>query len=165
VLGAIVVVGVAGLVKVPEMIRLRDVSWGQTFIAWSTALATILLSPRIDIAVLIGMLIAAVVHIYREASRIRIVADYTEPHLELHLGGVLFYASAGPLERALSDQVVANPGVERLSLDLARLGRIDHSGMLMLQNFVRDARDAGLEVQVTNIPGHARGIFERSGGV
>ena len=165
VLGTIVIVGVAGLVKVPEMLRLRDVSWGQAFIAWSTAVATILLSPRIDIAVLVGMLFAAVVHIYREASRVRIIADYNEPHLELRLGGVLFYASAGPLEAALSEQVVANPGVETLSLDLTRLGRIDHSGMLMLQDFVRDAREAGLTVDVTNIPAHAQGIFQRSGGV
>ncbi|MDH3500533.1 MAG: SulP family inorganic anion transporter, partial [Acidimicrobiia bacterium] len=54
VLGAIVVVAVSGLLKIPEMIRLLRVSWGQSFVAWVTAVATILLSPRVDLAIIVG---------------------------------------------------------------------------------------------------------------
>ncbi len=165
VLGGIVIVAVFGLIRIPDMVRLARVSWGQAFVAWSTAAATILLSPRVDLAVLFGVLVAAGVHIYRESSRTRVVTNFKEPELEIRLGGVLFYASVGALEEALTEQVAANPTVERLVLDLGRLGRIDHSGVMMLRTFVNEARLAGLEVRVANIPSHAQGIFQRVGGI
>ncbi len=164
-LAAIVIVAVANLIRVREMVHLARVSWGQGFVAWGTAAATLALSPRIDLAIIVGVLLAAGVHIYREASRTKITTEYRAPELRISLGGVLFYASAGPLEEALSREVSENPEVERVVLDLGRLGRIDHAGVMMLQSFATDARNAGLQVEVVNIPPHARGIFERAGGV
>lgn len=165
VLGATVVVGVIGLIRIPEMIRLARVSWGQAAVAWSTAIATLVLSPRIDIAILIGILAAASIHIYREASRTRTTTVHDAGVLEIRLGGVLFYGSAGSLEAALSDAVASNPETTSIVLDLARLGRIDYSGILMLQSFAQQVREAGLEVSVANVPRHAEGIFARAGGI
>ena len=165
VLGAIVVAAVVGLIRVPDMVRLARVSWGQTFVAWTTALATLVLAPRVDLAILVGVFVAAAVHIFREASRTRVTTKYEAPELEIGPGGVLFYGSAAALEEALSAELVAHPEAERLTLDLSHLGRIDHSGVIMLQEFARDARDAGLEVVTTNVPRHAAGIIERSGGI
>ncbi len=55
VLGAIVIMGVGRMVRLPEMIRLIRVTWGQSVIAWVTFAATLVLSPRVDLAVLIGV--------------------------------------------------------------------------------------------------------------
>jgi SulP family sulfate permease len=165
VLGAIVVVAVAGLIKIPEMIRLIRISWGQAAVAWGTALATLVLSPRVDLAVLLGVLMAAGLHLYRESSRIRVPSEYEDGTLTISPGGVLFYASAGALEETLGEELAAHPEVECLRLDLSRLGRIDYSGIATLQVIAQEARDAGLDVEVVNLPNHAKGIYERSGGI
>jgi SulP family sulfate permease len=60
VLGAIVIVAVAGLLRLRPLIRLWSLSLPQAIIAWATFLATILLSPRLDIAVLIGVALSVV---------------------------------------------------------------------------------------------------------
>lgn len=164
VLSAIVIVAVSGLVRLREMVSMLRVSWGQSAVAWSTAIATMALAPRVDRGVVVGVVAAAVVHLYREGSRTRVDAGYDSGTLELSPGGVLFYGSAGALESALSEQLVANPDCERLVLNLEGLGRIDYSGVMMIRHFVADATGAGLEVSVVNIPAHATGVFARTEG-
>lgn len=165
VLATIVIVAVVPLLRIPDLIRLVGVSWGQGFIALVTVVATLVLSPRVDLGVIVGVVAAATLHIYREGSRTRVESDYREGRLDLRPVGVLFYGSAGALEQALADQLVANPECQLMVLDLTSLGRIDYSGIMMLRTFANDARSAGLEVKVANIPPHAEGIFERAGGI
>ncbi len=69
---------------------------------------------------------------------------------------MLFYASAPPLDEALLDQLAANPEAERLVLDLHRLGRIDYTGALSLRGVVKEARAAGLAVEVVGVPEQTR---------
>ncbi len=52
-----------------------------------------------------------------------------------------------------------------MRLDLSRLGRIDYTGYQSLQSFAEIVRGAELEFEVINLPEHARGLFERSGGL
>jgi SulP family sulfate permease len=162
VLASIVITAVVPLARVPDLVRLLRISWGQSAIALITVVATMAFAPRVDLGVVVGVLAAASVHIYREGSRTRVDASYENGTLELSPGGVLFYGSAGALENALSEQLVANPECERLVLALDRLGRIDYSGVMMIRQFTEDATAAGLEVSVINIPAHAAGVFART---
>ncbi len=165
VLGAIVIVAVLPLVRIPEMLRLTRVTWGQSAVAWATFVATLALSPRIDLAVLVGVGLAAVVHIYRESSRFVVRTDFAPPVLTMVPVGVLFYGSADALAEALNEQLAANPDADRVVLSLERLGRVDHSGMTALQEFARDVREAGLSIDVERVPRHIRGIWDRVGGL
>jgi SulP family sulfate permease len=165
VLAAIVISAVITLVRIPEMIRLTRVSWGQAIVAWGTFFATLALSPRIDIAVLVGVGLAAVVHLYRESSRFVVRTEVEGPALRIIPVGVLFYASAPALSEAMNEQLAAYPEATEIRLSLERLGRIDYSGMTALKEFAREARDAGLEVTVDRVPRHVAGIWERTGGI
>jgi SulP family sulfate permease len=165
VLGAIVIVAVVRIVRLPEMIRLIRVSWGQAAVAWGTFGATLLLSPRIDLAVLFGVGFAAVVHLYRESSRFVVRIEVAPPTLRLIPVGVLFYGTADALGDALNEQLAEHPEATEIKLSLERLGRIDHSGMMALQDFAAQVRAAGLEISVDRVPRHAAGIWDRTGGL
>lgn len=162
VLAGIVIVAVVSLIDLPELLHLMKVSWGQSFVAWTTIVATLALAPRVDLGVIVGMLVAAGVHIYREGNRAGVVADIAKGTLHLRPNGVLFYGSADAVERTLSEELVANPDCEHLVVDLSGLGRIDYSGATMIRQFVRDATAAGLAAEIVNIPRHAEGLFART---
>ena len=104
-LGAIVIFAIYHLVRVDEIFRMMKVSRGQAAVAGTTALATLLLAPRVDLAVLFGMLVAAGEHLYRESSELRIPATHEQGRLTLQPHGVLYYGSAGALYEALEDEL------------------------------------------------------------
>ncbi|HDH03729.1 MAG TPA: SulP family inorganic anion transporter [Actinobacteria bacterium] len=162
VLAAIVIMAIISLLDLPELLRLLKVSWGQSFVAWTTIVATLVLAPRVDLGVIVGVLVAAGVHVYREGNRIGVVAEYQEGLLKLRPIGVLFYGSAEALGRALSEQLALNPECRSLVIDLSRLGRIDYSGATMVRRFVEDAKAAGIDAAITRIPLHAEGLFART---
>jgi SulP family sulfate permease len=165
VLGAIVILGVARMVRIPEMIRLIRVTWGQSVIAWVTFAATLVLSPRVDLAVLIGVGLAALVHLYREGSRLVVRTEFHSPVLRVTPVGVLFYGSAPVLADALNEKLAEHPGATTISLNLERLGRIDHSGMMALRDFADEVRAAGLAMSVERVPRVFAGLWERMGGL
>ena len=109
-------------------------------------------SPRIDIAVLLGVGLGIGVHLWRE-RRIAIHAEYNAATAELRLEpvGVLYFGSAPVLDDALIAALSEHPNARRLLIDLRRLGRIDYTGALVLHRAAADASAAGLEVRV--IPG------------
>jgi sulfate permease, SulP family len=165
VLGAIVITAVVRLVRIPDMIRLIKVTWGQSVIAWVTFAATLVLSPRIDLAVLVGVGLAALVHLYREASRLVVRTEFEPPVLRVTPVGVLFYGSAPVLADALNEKLAEHPDADEVRLNLERLGRIDHSGMMALQDFAEEVRAAGLAISVERVPRVFTGIWDRMGGL
>ncbi len=165
VLGAIVIGAVVKLVRLRALWRLVHVSWGQALIAWATFLATLLLSPRIDLAVLLGMGLAATVHVYREASRLSVETRMDDDTMTMAPEGVLFYASADAFSDVFNEAVAEHPSVRSLVLDLEGLGRIDLPGAMELKTFIWDAEQAGIDVEIINVPAHAEGILERVSAV
>ncbi len=163
VLAAIVIVAVARLVRIPTMVSLIRKSWGQAFVAWGTFSATLLLAPRIDLGVIIGLLLAAAVHFRRE-TLIRVSAHQSGTDLILRPSGVLFYGSAARLDEAFSRHLGEHAETTGVIVDLEGLGRIDYTGALALKEFLDDAAAAGLTVAVRNIPKHAEGTLNRSWG-
>ncbi|MEH6558800.1 MAG: SulP family inorganic anion transporter [Oceanicoccus sp.] len=150
VLAAIIISAVYPLIKFGPMIQLARTSRAQAMIAWTTFLLTLLLSPRIDLALLLGMGMGVVVHLWRE-MRINVSHSYTEHTLWLEPVGVLFFGSAQGLDETLVDELSKHPEAKELILDLRRLGRIDYTGALVIHRIALEAEQAGLVVKV--IPG------------
>ena len=152
VLAGIVIASVVALVQLSPMVRLFALSRAQAVVAWGTFVLTIALSPRIDIAVLLGVLLGIAVHLWRE-RRIAVHAEYNQRTDELRLEpvGVLYFGSAPVLDDALIVALSEHPAARRLVIDLRRLGRIDYTGAVVLQRVATDAEVAGLHVRI--IPG------------
>ncbi len=152
VLGAIVIVAVSRFLRFGAMARIGRVSLPQAAIAWITAGATLLLAPRVDLAIVIGVGCALAVHVLREAGGVVVQSTYDEGTLTLAPRGVLFFASASRFRDALLVGLGDHPEAVALCLDLARLGRVDYSGAAALSEVMREAQEAGLDVQVANTP-------------
>lgn len=149
-LGAIVIAAILSLFRFSDLTGLWQMSRPQALLGCLTFGLTLALSPRIDLAVLIGILLAIGVHLWREQHLVLTTwQEGASLHFEPH--GVLWFGSAYRLEEALSDMLSENDG-ERLVLHLGGLGRIDLSAALMIQQLIGDAKLAGLEVELESIP-------------
>ncbi|MGE3660868.1 MAG: SulP family inorganic anion transporter [Pseudonocardia sp.] len=160
VLGAIVIVAVANLMRLRPLIRIWRVSAPQAVIAWGTFLATVLLAPRLDVAVLIGIGLSVAVFLWR-SLQMDIDVAVADRTLTLTPHGVLWFGTAQRLDDCLITQLATHPDATHLLIDLSRLGRIDTTGALMLRSVLDQARSAGLHADHRGIPLQSRELTAR----
>jgi SulP family sulfate permease len=155
VLGAVVVVSVAGLLRLGPLVSLWRVSRPQATIATVTFALTLALSPHVEYAVLIGLALSIANHLLREYP-LDLDVELHDVELVLKARGVVFFGSAQSLEDRTLDLVAAHPEVRRVVLDLRGVGRLDVSGAYAVRSLVRDGCRAGIDVEVVNVPPRAR---------
>lgn len=160
VLGTIVIVAVVGLMRFRPLIQIWRVSVPQALVAWTTFLATVILAPRLDIAVLVGIGLSIVVFLWR-SLQLDIDVEAGRDGLTFTPRGVLWFGTAQRLDTALLDALAAHPDAQGLVVDLSRLGRIDTTGALVLRSTLEQARSAGLEATVRGVPPQSRQLTER----
>jgi len=120
----------------------------------------LLLAPRIDQAVLVGVVLSLSIHAWREMHpRVATWADGDLLHVRLE--GVLWFGSAHVVEQALMEILGRDQRPTQVVLHLGGLGRVDLSGALGLQELQERARLAGVTVELADVPAHAEGILER----
>lgn len=160
VLGTIVIMAVIGLMRFRPLIRIWRVSVPQAIVAWGTFASTVLLAPRLDIAVLIGVGLSVVVFLLR-SLQLEIDVRAEEETLTFTPRGVLWFGTAQRLDTALLDALAAHPGARRVVVDLSRVGRIDTTGALVLRSVLDQARAAALQAEVRGIPPQSTALAER----
>ncbi len=149
-LGSIVIAAVTGLVRFSVFVELWRISRPQFMVAVLTLTLTLVLAPHIEQAVIVGMLAAVAVHLWREL-RPAVEAWVEQDTLHVRPHGVLWFGSAPGLEQTFVDLLAQHRGVRRLVIHAGGLGRIDVTGALMLRGVVVDAKDAGLEVVLEDV--------------
>ncbi|MGH8837400.1 MAG: SulP family inorganic anion transporter, partial [Actinomycetes bacterium] len=160
VLGAAVITAVLPLLAVGTARELWTYSRPQAIIAAATFVLSVVLAPRIDHAVLIGIGLAVAVHLWRELHVQ--VPSWTEGEvLHLRPSGVLYFASTPPIEEMLTHSLVAHPDATGLVLHCDGLGRIDLTGALALRAVLKDAQAAGLSVELADVAPQAMRIVSR----
>jgi sulfate permease, SulP family len=150
VLAAIIISSVIYLIDIRALYRILLTSPAQGSVGWITFALTLFLSPRVDIAVLVGIGLGIAVHLWRE-KRINVNIEYHQHTLTLSPVGVLFFGSAPTLGDSLLQTLAAHPNAKKLVLDLRKVGRLDYTGALTLQQVASDAEKSGLVVKI--IPG------------
>jgi len=158
VLSAIVIAAVLGMVQFGRIVALWPLSRPQFAVATVTFGLTLALAPRIDQAVLLGILFATVVHLWRE-FQVELTSWVEGETLHIRPEGVLWFGSAEVLRTSILDLVVSHPDVQVVRVHFERLGRIDLTGALALELMIEEARAAGLRVVVKGIhPETARAL-------
>ena len=160
ILGAIVIAAVARLIRLDQIIRIWQFSKPQAAVAGVTFFATLVLSPRIDIAVLLGIGLGVAVHLIREL-RTNVESSYVEGKLTLRMIGVMYFGSTPAMQAELLFRISEHPEAHTLEIDMEQLGRIDFTGATALKTFVEDVQHAGLHVTIVNVPPHAKRIIGR----
>jgi sulfate permease, SulP family len=158
VLSTVVIIAVTGLVRVRPVLDLWRVSRSQFLVALITLILTVLLAPHVEQAVLLGIILAVIVHLWSELQVD--VESWTEGDvLYLRPRGVLWFGSADALRTEVEDLIARHPEARCVELRMGRLGRVDLTGALVLEQLVQDTRAAGLEVRMLNIhPRTARAL-------
>ena len=167
VLSAIILAAVVGLFEVRPLVNLWRISRPQFAVAGATLVLTVLLSPHIEQALVLGVLFSIGVHLWREFQiQLEAEADSDELVLHLHPRGVLWFGSAEVLKAAALDLVADHPDAVEVKLHMDRLGRVDLTAALVLEGLIDDLEDAGLKVTVVNIHPHTaralRGVLARA---
>jgi SulP family sulfate permease len=150
VLGGMIIISVIRLITIEPIIELWRLSRPQFIVASSTFLLTLLLAPRIDEAVVLGIGLAVAVHLWRE-FRVKLVSWAEDDALHVRPEGVLWFGSAQMLETQILALLADNPRIRRLVLHMERLGRVDLTASIVIAQLVRDARDGGLETEIVAV--------------
>ncbi len=158
VLSGIVIAAVWKLIRPQDLVTIWRASPIQAVVAWATFSATLAMAPHIDRAILLGIALSAVVHLWQELTP-SVVSTREGDTLTMDLAGVLWFGSAAALEDALFEQLADERDVRRVVLRCSGLGRIDLSGANVLREMVDHARRAEIELTVTDVPDHAQRIL------
>jgi SulP family sulfate permease len=158
VLGAIVLGAVAKLIRPDKIVAIFKDSPPQGMVALVTFVATLALSPRIDLAVLLGIGLSILVHLWRELST-HVSTHYDDGVLRMEPSGVMFFGSTPRLAESLMTALADHPDTRELVVDVSRLGRIDYMAAEALKGVVAEARRAGVEARLVGVQDHSHRIL------
>jgi SulP family sulfate permease len=162
ILGAIVMTAVANLIRPQQLLELWRYSHPQASIALLTFGLTLVLAPRIDIAILIGIGLAVAQHLRREQQLVfQHWLDADAQVLHFRPLGVLWFGSASTLEATFIALLAEYPSVQEAIVHLGGLGRIDLSGAMILKQLMDDAKQAGIEIELLEVPPMAKSWVAR----
>jgi SulP family sulfate permease len=162
VLSGIVIAAVWSLFRPRELAGLWAFSRPQALIGWLTFTLTLVLAPHVDHAVLLGILTAGAVHLWREVQ-LDVTAHREGDILHVEPRGVLWFGSVPTLEDDLLAHLARERGVSRIVIHCQGLGRIDLTGAWTLVEMLEEIRSAGITITVAGIPEHARRVFHAVG--
>jgi SulP family sulfate permease len=160
VLAAIVISSVWQLLQLRGLLRLWRYARLQGLIALATFTVTLLLAPRVDFAVIIGIGLAIAVHLYRE-MKLDVTSTEDDGILHIRLAGVLWFGSTHQLEAFWRAQQPLTAGITEVRIDAAALGRIDLSGTLVINDLLKEAEERGLKASVTGLDARVRSLLGR----
>jgi sulfate permease, SulP family len=162
VLSGIVIAAISKLVRPASVLGLWKVSPAQAWVGWATFVATLVMAPQIDRAILFGVALSAVVHLWRELK------PYVRSHragdtLIVEPSGVLWFGSAPALEDLLFAQLAEESDVKKVVVRCGGLGRIDLTGAYTLREMLQQSERAGIDMTVEDVPEHAMRLFDAVG--
>lgn len=159
VLAGIVIAAVMPLLAPLRLLLMWRFAKWQAMSAYATFVLTLVFAPRIDVAVLAGVAVAVVLHLWRE-TQLAVDVERDGDTMTLRLSGVLFFGSTHHLAAA-AEILPAPEGIRRLVIDGTGLGRVDLTGNMALNELIRDAEFAGLEVEVQGLERYMQRVLRR----
>ena len=158
VLGALIITGVAKLIDVRSLAGLFRESPAQAVVGVGTLIATLALAPRVERGVLVGIVLALAVHLYREMS-VTVSHEVSAKKLIIRPQGVLWFAAVPRIDGVLRALLAEHVEIAHVDIDLTGVGRLDYSGAAALERVVEEVRSSGTIVTISNVPPGAQRAF------
>lgn len=160
VLAAVIIGSVFPLVQIRPLIELWRYARTQGTTALLTFALTLVLSPRVDYALVIGISLALAIHLIREANLdVRTTRDDTIMRVEL--GGVLWFGSLERLERLIAKLERELEAGDELIIDATPLGRADLSSLMVLFAAEKRLKQRWVSVEIIGLPSRAARVYQR----
>ena len=164
ILAGVVIAAVGGLVRPRLLLGVWSLSRVQALVVWLTLALCLLLAPKIEQALLVGILVSLAIHVWRE-RRAGLRSWVEDGVLHLEVTGNLWFASAPRLEEALIARLTERRGFSEVAMHLEGLGRIDLTGALVLKRAVEELRALGISSSLKGVPSHARELIDNVFGM
>jgi sulfate permease, SulP family len=156
---ALVIVAVLQLADPRPLFLLAKSSRIQLSVALTALVLTIVLTPRLDYAIGISIVLAVVIHLWLE-TRVSIEIEQKGKRLLLRPAGVLWFASAFRFEDA-AFAAIESTTCSELVIRLDGLGRIDVTGARTLLRCLDKAERKGMTARLGGVPVPAALLMRR----
>ena len=123
VLGAIVLAAVSSLVKPAKLLRLWQRTKTQALLAWATAASVLVFTPRVERAVILGVVLTLVLHFTRRFTMDHVPSD--DGSVTVQPVGMIWMANDASFEQGLRD--AAEASTAGVTVDFARTPFLDDS--------------------------------------
>lgn len=179
VLGAIVIVAVAGLVDLKEPVHLYRIRRADAAMLIVTFAAT--LTIGVELGILVGVAFSLLVFIWRSAhphtaemgylpeeNVFRNVQRYPDAQtfpeaVILRIDESLYFANSGFLEDRIREALISRPEVRYVILDFWSVNDIDAVAIEKLQELMQQYRESGLRFLYAGVKGPVRDLMLRAG--
>jgi SulP family sulfate permease len=159
----------AALVGVMFVVAQQTFAWGSLRVLGKVppqdalvivAVTVITVFTDLAMAVLCGIVIAALNFAWQHAREMRADTDDSTPGVRVYLPhGTLFFASAAHFQELF--QPAADP--DRVILDCRHLHMVDHSAIAAIESLYERYERAGKHVQVVHLSARNRALLQRAG--
>ena len=177
-LAAVIIVAVAGLIKVKPMIHTWQANRHDGVVTVVTFLLTLALAPELEMGILVGMLLSLALLLFR-LMKPRVVFPTHEEHLlpeeargsqvleegyivRMRFEGSLVFANVAFFEEQLQKLLASTPHLKVLIIDGVSIREVDASGNEMLRDYYRRLTESGIHVLFTRFKGPIMDVFKRS---
>ena len=177
-LAAVIIVAVAGLIKIKPMIHAWQANRHDGIVAIVAFVFTLALAPELEMGILFGMLLSLVLLLFRimkprvtfpahsvqllppEAVSAGIVDDGRI--VRMRFDGPLVFANVAFFEEQTQKLLSSTPQLEVLIIDAVSISEVDASGDEMLRGNFRRWTESGLNVLFTRVRTPVMESFRRS---
>ena len=80
----------------------------------------------------------------------------------VELDGEIDAATVGPMKQKIAEAITAKAG-SRVTIDMAKVTFLDSTGLGALVSALRQARDGGGDITITNVAPNVRKVFDITG--
>ena len=118
--------------------------------AWLTFVATLLLSPRLDYAILVGIGASLLIHLYRQ-MQLTVTSYYDDDSLYVVPSGVLWFGAVQRFEDAVDRLLASDVSISSIVIDGRSLGHVDLSGAMAIVDSLQDAQASGISIEIQGL--------------
>lgn len=166
-LSAVIIVAVIWLIRFQPIFDAWKVEKHDAIIAIGTFILTLILSPNLERAILIWVIVSLALYIYRTMRpKIVEVSMYKDgEYRDCELFGLktskcvsivrvdwdVYFANSGYFEDEVLNLVSEKPDLQAIIFDFEWMNNIDSSGSQMLKNLTQRLNSMGLKLYITNM--------------
>ena len=147
VLAAVVLSAITDLLRIGPVADLWRFGRTQSTVAWATALMVLAFEPRIDVAVVVGVVLSLFVHLARE-GHVTFRTEIEGDRGRVRVAGVLWFATAAQLEDEVRDAWHRHREVQLWVIDLNHVGLVDVDAAVSLGRLRAEAAEVGVTLEV-----------------
>ncbi len=178
-LAAVIIIAVAGLVKIEPIIHAWKVHRHDGIVSIVVFIVTLVAAPHLEQGIIVGVLLSLGLFLYRTMKpRLIEMARHEDTTLRnaerfslmtsdtvsvFRYDGDLYFANSGYLEGKLLNMVAQKPNLKLVVLDIESADQLDATGEEMLKNLFDRLQSIGIELYIARPKIQIEQALKRSG--